>query len=318
MHSVILISFAVIALAYLCDMFGQFRLLQPAYNHEDNLSLIEHLTRHKTKTKDYQRKPSNFTSFNRKIEGKRRGEDVVFRYEFPLVERHSSVYNCVLEPSSISSDIDSFGMSSSLLDTSLPNYTGLLESVTDKEYSVRMNRDGWYFRDRSDWGVDYASIVRMHRHFTREISLSIYNDLSTKGIDSRLNRVQSALHFVQFIPYGLPHFDTREWCYHGLSLPQESIILGYSDCDSKSILLSSILVDLVPAKDVILVGCEVRSKYERNNGAHMMVAVANMGLNGEKVQSSGRDFLLLETTAPVLMGKADWQELKVTKIIPLI
>jgi len=317
MHQTILIIFMMLAVAYLCDYFGQFRYLKIFVNPPENTSLIEHLTKHKKKTKNYAGKAESYSNFNRKIEGKKKGEEVVFRYEFPLVERHSSVYTCVLEPLTISSDVDSYGMTKSMLDNSREGMTGLLSTVSDTEYRQRMNTDGWYFRNRTDWGVDFPALAKRHRRFTRPIAMSIYNDLSTRGIDSRINRVQAALHFVQFIPYGIPNFDTDEWTYHGLSLPAESLILGYSDCDSKSVFLGSILIDLIPIEDVVLVDCIVRSSFERNNGAHMMVAVADMGLSGETVDWNGRRYLLLETTSPVVMGKADWHELNIQGIIPL-
>jgi len=317
MHTIVFIGFFLITVAYLCDLFGQFRLLEPAYQEKEHLALIEHLTKHKKKTKQYDRKPEGFSSFNKKLEGRRVEEQVAFRYEFPLVKDLSSVFQCTLEPVSISADVDSFGMTTSILDVSEKDKTGLLASVPEEEYRARMNRDGWYFRSHTDWGVDYRGIVQRHRNFTSPIAQSIYNDLSSRGLDSKLNRVQAALHFVQFIPYGVPHFDTRDWSYHGLSLPQESFILGYSDCDSKSVFMASLLLDLIPAEDILLISCMVRSSSDRSNGAHMMVAVAGLSVTGESVEHGGRSFLLLETTTPLVMGQADWQELNIVDKISL-
>lgn len=317
MHLTIIVIFILLAIAYLCDLFGQFRRLEPAYDGDGHLSLIEHLTRHKMRTKEYGRKPEGFSSFNRKLEGRRKGEEVVFRYEFPLVQDQSGVFHCTLEPTVVSGDVDTFGAPTSLLDNSMKDAIALRPEITEEEYRKRLNADGMFFRDRSDWGVDYAAIVLRHKGFTKEIAASIYNDLSTRGLDSKRNRVQAALHFVQFIPYGVPEFDTPEWLYHGLALPQESFVLGYSDCDSKSVFLASILTHLIPAKEILLVVCEVRSAHERNNGHHMMVAVAGLGISGERISHDGRDFLLLETTVPLVMGRADWHELKVNQLITL-
>jgi len=172
----------------------------------------------------------------------------------------------------------------------------------------------WYYNNTSDWGVDYARLVSQHLNFTESIAFAIYNELIKNGKDTYHNRVQAALNFIQFIPYGLPQFDTHQWYYHELSIPAESFILGYADCDSKSVFFASILCHLVPSDNIILVACTVKSQSDKTSGAHMMAAVSGLNLAGENVFFNNKNYLLLETTTPCIMGKSDWETLVVNQI----
>jgi hypothetical protein len=141
--------------------------------------------------------------------------------------------------------------------------------------------------------------------------------LSSLGQDSYFNRVQAALNFVQFLPYGLPEFDTKEWSYFGISTPPESFILGYSDCDSKSIFFASILAELIPIEHVILINCTVNSANESSTGEHMMVAVSGLEIPGEMIDCDGKKYLLIESTTPIGIGKFGWTSFKLNSIIKL-
>ena len=121
----------------------------------------------------------------------------------------------------------------------------------------------------------------------------IKNELEKKGKDSYENRIRAALNFVQFIPYGVPEFDHETDVYWGLALPHESLAISYSDCDSKSVLLATILVNLIRPENIILVGCHMKDM-----GAHMIAGVAGFNYPGEYHHYNGKDFLLIETTTP--------------------
>lgn len=297
--------------------FDNYKKIDFNYNLDNSNSIIEFLTKHKTKTKNYSRPPVNYASYNRNIPiGNIIGNKVQFRYEFPLVRSHKAVFDCFLEPSEISSQVDLFGLTNSLIVKNKDGF-GLNSNISLNEFLLKMNQNGWYFNSPSDYGVDYKYLVNNYITFTKPISRLIYNELIAKGEDNYFNRVQAALNFVQFLPYGLPEFDSNEWYYFGISTPPESFILGYSDCDSKSIFFASILADLIPIDNIILINCQVNFGNEASNGAHMMVAVSDMGIAGESIEYNNNNYLLLETTTPIAIGKFEWTSFTTKSIIYL-
>jgi hypothetical protein len=50
----------------------------------------------------------------------------------------------------------------------------------------------------------------------------------------------------------------------------------------------------------------------------MMVAVSNLDINGELIYHNSRNYLLLETTAPIKIGNFEWEAFKTNKIISLV
>jgi hypothetical protein len=74
---------------------------------------------------------------------------------------------------------------------------------------------------------------------------------------------------------------------------------------------------LIPHENIVLVDCLVRSVNEKTNGAHMMLAVSGLDIIGENILHKNKNYILLETTAPCVMGKSDWQELQIKEIISI-
>lgn len=321
LHLTIIILFITFSIIYLCGFFDAYKTF--SYPQVDphvlrqNSNLIEYLTQFKNRTKEYTNPPSGFVDFNRKISGYRQDEYGKISYEFPILGKRNSIFNCSLLPTNISSLVNLYGIQQqyvSRIDNKTVSINPLIpENILYKE----LNRGGWFFTDKSNWGLDYPKIVHSNAEFTFQIADHIYKELVAMKSDSILNRVQASLNFVQFIPYGRPNFDTQDWYYHEVAIPAESIILGYSDCDSKSILLAGILIHLIPKEDIILVECLVRSKDEKTDGAHMMVAVRGLNIVGESIKFNNSDYILIETTAPVVMGQSDWQKLDIQNIITL-
>ena len=62
---------------------------------------------------------------------------------------------------------------------------------------------------------------------------------------------------------------------------------------------------------------EVNSGNESSNGEHMMVAVTDLGIDGEFINFNNKRYLLLETTTPIVIGQFDWSSFKVNSIINL-
>ena len=280
------------------------------------MTLIEFLTQHKTKGKEYSRIPKGFSSYNKDLSGRIAKDTAYFRYEYPLIKKHTGVFETTLSPSEISKQVDYYGLQNYLILKSENGYK-LNTSIPETNFALNMNKDGWYFNSYEDFGVDYKYLVQKYAEFSIRISQQIQKELIEKESDSYFNRVQAALNFVQFIPYGRPEFDTNDWYYHEIGVPPESFILGYGDCDSKSIFFASIIFNLIPRENIVLVSCLVKSENDQTNGAHMMVAVSDIGIDGEMVDFGEKEYLLLETTAPIEIGEFNWESFEATDIIGL-
>jgi hypothetical protein len=305
------IFFIVLMISYLCGAFGNYAISEISFDREVKQSLIELLTKHKSVTKNYRVNPSRYQYFNRNIIGTLIGEDVHFQYEFPLVGNHHHTLSYTLNSKTTSTQVDYYGVPSETVNKIDDNHIGLNPNLTDAELRGKMNQKCWFYESSVRWGVSYSALVSSYADFARPIAESIIVALNSKSSDSYKNRVQAALNFVQFIPYGIPHFDTKEWHYHELSVPPESFILSYADCDSKSVLMASILFSLIPKDRYVLIGCLVKSPNEKINGAHMVVGVSDLGIQGDTVEYNGKSFLLLETTVPWIIGKTDWEEIQI-------
>lgn len=315
MHIAILTIFVLFVIAYLSGFLSAYKKTEISYNNE-NMSLIEFLTQHKTKSKDYNRIPKGFSSYSKQLTGKLINDKAFFRYEYPFVNKLTAVFETTLIPSEISHQVDYYGLQNRLI---FKNETGYTLNTTHSaaELSLNMNKDGWYFNSFEDFGIDYKYLVQKYAEFSIRISEQIQNDLLKNDADSYYNRVQAALNFVQFIPYGRPEFDTNDWYYHEIGVPPESFILGYGDCDSKSIFFASILYHLIPLENIVLVHCLVNSDNDQTNGSHMMAAVSDIEIEGEMVNFGTKQYLLLETTAPVSIGQFNWESFEAKSIIGL-
>jgi hypothetical protein len=135
--------------------------------------------------------------------------------------------------------------------------------------------------------------------------------LYKNNLDSYVNRIIAALNFVQFIPYGVPDFDDK-YVYFGLALPQESVAISFSDCDSKSTLLAGILKNLIDVENIILVTCMF------DGGAHMILGISDLPFEGPSVNYKGKDYFLVETTTPIPLEHHDTlAKYSNLKIIPI-
>ena len=313
----IYILFLIMVVVYLTGFLDAYKKVDLSYDVDNSNSIIEFLTKHKVKTKNYSRPPGNYATSNTCIPiGKIIDDKVQFKYEFPLVKSKTALFESFLYPQEISRQVDLFGVNHHLIVKNKDGFS-LNGNVPQNEFFTKMNQNGWFFNSFSDYGVDYKQLVHNYKSFTKPISKLIYEELVAINEDNYFNRVQAALNFVQFLPYGLPEFDSNEWYYFGISTPPESFILGYSDCDSKSILFASIIADLIPIENIILINCTVNSGNKASNGEHMMVAISNLPITGESVSHNDKSYLLLETTAPIAIGQFDWTAFKCNAIIVL-
>jgi hypothetical protein len=319
MYLPLIIFFLSLAIIYLCGLFDNYKKVNLSFSSAIDQSLIEHLTKFKTKTKNYNTTPGQYQSFNRNIHGQKQGDNVYFYYEFPLIEKYHHVFTYTLNPLQTSHEVDVYGIPKEITDTENNDSVKLSTQLPEKEFSNLLKQGGWYYESNSqECGVDFPYLVNSYRRFTAPIAISIYEALISKGADNYFNRVQASLNFVQFIPYGIPKFDTPEWYYHELATPPECFILNYGDCDTKSLFLASILSELIPKENIILVSCIVQSGNKKIAGGHMMLAVSDLGVEGEYINHMNKDFVLLETTAPWIIGKTDWNAIHIKKIYTLV
>jgi hypothetical protein len=229
---------------------------------EQNLMVVEHLTQFSTRHKNYRKAPESYASNGYLINGEIVGDAAYLEYKFPLIDSAESLFKIKLYAQNTSSVVSQYG-------------TGNILATAKGAI------------------IDYNHVIKISQELGNPIAMFIKNELEKKGKDSYENRIRAALNFVQFIPYGVPEFDHSGDVYWGLALPHESLAISYSDCDSKSVLLATILVHLVRPENIIMVACDMKGM-----GAHMIAGVAGFNYPGEYVKSNGKNFLLIETTTP--------------------
>jgi hypothetical protein len=312
----LLLLFIVLAIAYLSDFFYYYAKADFSYDQTNNIVLIEYLTKEKFKAKDYSKYPKGFSQYNKKLTGKLIDDRAAFRYEYPLIDGHGGVFETTFLPTDISRQVDYYGLKDHLIHKS-ENGFSLRSDLSKSDYMANMNTDGWYFKSYSDFGVNYRELAYRFSSFTQPIAQKIYNDLHALGKDSYFNRVQATLNFVQFIPYGRPEYDAPGWYYHELAVPPECFIMGYGDCDTKSLFFVSILLHLIPPENMVLVNCVVDATSTSEGGNHCMAAVSNLGIHNENIIFENKKYVLIETTQPCQIGAANWKSFEAKEIIGL-
>jgi len=102
-------------------------------------------------------------------------------------------------------------------------------------------------------GPDPSAVVSYYApDFCSQIAQKLKKMLVDDGKDSRENRIEIALRFVQDIPYAVPadaENDAKR-IRSGVLTPPEVLLSCYGDCDSKSFLLAGILAYLIDPGDV--------------------------------------------------------------------
>jgi len=301
---------ALITILYLNSNFA----ISNFNNHaspNDNLMIIEQLTKYATKSKNYRKVPESFRSHGYRVSGKISGDEAVLNYQFPLIDSIESKFTVQFNAKNVSSVVSSFGTSINCFGPR-DSDTYELKSNSIDFLHREMNKDGFYFHSASEFGINYNHVIEISKNLTAQIAFFIAQELQAKNRDNYLNRVKATLNFVQFIPYGVPDFDHNEDTYFGLAIPHESLGISYSDCDSKSVLFAGILHHLIPSENIIMVSCIIE------DGGHMIVGVSDLPFNGQSLDYAGKNYLLLETTTPIPMEHQPENKFKELKVIPVI
>lgn len=327
-NTLIILIFILCVIIYLsADNFGVLLNSKIVINpqpvpQENYTSVIEFLTKDLSRVvKNYSKPPEKLSSSRYNVSGSIvENTFAKMEYKFPLIHNRVSSFTCELFPVSVSKLVDSFGVSSPRIQN---NGDGISYSVPTEENELiqfinNLHEGCWYLNEENKVAINYPEIVSIQNEFAVPIAKQIENELKTHKLDTYFNRVQAALNFVQHIPYGLPEFDAREFKYFGIALPAESFVLNYSDCDSKSIFLASILSCLIQPENIVLVSCIVSGSDEDAAGHHMMVAIRGLGIShGKFVESDGERFLMIETTRPSVIGHWGWESFELKRIVKL-
>jgi hypothetical protein len=290
--------------------FSLFGLSRPIYDQKYQLKLIEFLTQQKTREKNYENPPNEYKDHGRLITGEIIDEtSAVLYYNYPLVGNIENDFIFYADVKTVSQAVDKFGGSSKYLYKDGDNYK--FHPTSDMAGMINaFNKDG-FFMNQQKMGIDYNYLLHHSGPIGKQIADDILKQLQNLGLDNRENRVISACNFVQFIPYGQPEFDKGKDIYFGLSIPYESLILSFCDCDSKSLLLATILFHLIDYNDIIFVGCDLPE------GAHMILGVSGLNLNGLKYRYKGIEYMLIETTVPHNIEELEYDNIKITDIYPV-
>jgi hypothetical protein len=277
---------------------------------EDNLLFIEYLAQFSSKQRNYRKSVENYQSFGYFVNGEIKDGYGMVTYKFPLIEKKESIFWLKFDPKIFSDTLSKFGVSRSFF--SEINSKGYRILGSDETLlKEQLNNNGFYFNNNGDWGLDYKYLLSISAEINTSIARFLANELYKNNLDSYVNRIIAALNFVQFIPYGVPDFDDK-YVYFGLALPQESVAISFSDCDSKSTLLAGILKNLIDVENIILVTCMF------DGGAHMILGISDLPFEGPSVNYKGKDYFLVETTTPIPLEHHDTlSKYSNLKIIPI-
>ncbi|MBN2174898.1 MAG: hypothetical protein JW731_12260 [Bacteroidales bacterium] len=170
----------------------------------------------------------------------------------------------------------------------------LFEPYVDSEYNKYMReqemKKGLFILEDNMIEVDKSAVIDYYaENFCSPIAQMIVNSLGDYGRDTRRDRIEMAMRFVQDIPYGIPDYEDEERHFGGVSPPPKLLIDMYGDCDSKALLFVGILIYLIPADDIVFL----------NQPKHVLSAVKAESEEGlTYLKYNGETFLIAETAGP--------------------
>ena len=167
---------------------------------------------------------------------------------------------------------------------------------------AKILKDGLYMKEGENLIADYNAIINYFRGSLYIISDYLIKHLIAKKQDTRVNRIEVAMKFVQDIPYGLPYeyrVPSKYGGYKyddGIYAPHEVLIKGYGDCDSKTFLFVCILSHMINPNDIIFI----------KGDNHILSGVKNTKIAGGRYYNyEGEKYYICETAGPgrPLFGK---------------
>ncbi|UZR99057.1 DUF1036 domain-containing protein [Chondrinema litorale] len=180
------------------------------------------------------------------LEVNTRNNDYVIDYQFK--DHWGNMQNFHLQYNKEQTDdmIGKFGIPKSMFE----RFIVTPETIKKRD---RILKEGLFKKEGNYLNIDYSAVVNYYAPVVcQPIANLIIDRLQNLDKDSRKNRIELAMKFVQDIPYGVPDIDKQRIYRGGLHVPSEIFLKGYGDCDSKSLLFTGILSYLINPDDVIL------------------------------------------------------------------
>lgn len=132
---------------------------------------------------------------------------------------------------------------------------------------------------------DFAALIPYYKPYTRHL-YDMARDATRN--DSREELVRFLLAFVQDIPYGIPPDTVGKKMILGILTPPQVFVEGWGDCDTKSLLLATILAHDTSI-GLLLISVP----------GHMLVAIEGIPRPYQQiVRHRGKTYLLAEPTGP--------------------
>ena len=171
---------------------------------------------------------------------------------------------------------------------------GLPQSILEPYQATKKNvrlrnrviKESFFKEDRKKLYPDFNRIIPFYMGFTSPLyALTI----KTLGKDSTpRERVEFLLRFVQDIPYGIPPNLSNSKVISGILTPPQIFIEKWGDCDSKVLLISSILAH-EPRYKILLVYLE----------KHLLMAFEGRPHSNDSfIVFQGSKFILADPTGP--------------------
>lgn len=157
-------------------------------------------------------------------------------------------------------------------------------------------REGMFAAGSRVITADLSAVTSYYRPYCEQIAIQLLQQLAIEGTDSRRNRIELAMKFVQDIPYGVPNLDESERYFGGLLTPPEVMLYRYGDCDSKSVLFAGILSFMIDPDDIVFLRCP----------DHVLTGISGQPEKGQFYViglEDGKKYILAETAGP---GRVGW------------
>lgn len=170
----------------------------------------------------------------------------------------------------------------------------LFEPYQDTEYNkairIQELEKGLFKLNENTIVVDKSAVIDFYgSSFCKPIAEMIVRSLNDYGMDSRYNRIEFAMRYVQDIPYGIPEYEDDEMHYGGVNIIPKLLISGFGDCDSKVLLFAGIMVYLIPQEEFIFL----------NQPKHVLAAIGGNPETGQTfIRYKNKKYLLAETAGP--------------------
>lgn len=170
--------------------------------------------------------------------------NIVYRFKDHLDELVQIKYK--FNVNETKKDIAVFGLNNSIFNP----YKDLPEVIKKRKKIIS---DALFQLDGNTINVDKNKVVQRYLSYCKPIARRLVYYLQMENMDTRLNRIELAMRFVQDIPYAIPQ-DDKNIFYGGVSPIPSLLINGWGDCDSKVFLFVGILAHLIDYKDIRYAG----------------------------------------------------------------